>query len=64
MEIRDSYEKLEKDNQALVEENKRLSRNIVALRDDENHIELAIRREMRYVKDNEVIYFFTQDRTP
>lgn len=64
MEIRDSYEKLEKDNQALVEENKRLSRNIVALRDDENYIEVAIRREMRYVKDNEVIYFFTQDRTP
>jgi cell division protein FtsB len=64
MEIRGSYEKLEKDNQALVEENKRLSRNIVALRDDENYIEVAIRREMRYVKDNEVIYFFTQDRTP
>lgn len=64
MEVRETYEKLEKDNQDLIEENKRLSRSIVALRDDEDYIKAAIRREMRFVKDNEVIYFFTRDQAP
>jgi cell division protein FtsB len=64
LEVRETYQKLENDNQDLIEENKRLSRSIVALRDDEDYIKAAIRREMRFVKDNEVIYFFTRDQAP
>ncbi|WP_028575241.1 FtsB family cell division protein [Desulfonatronovibrio hydrogenovorans] len=63
-EIRAVHEELERENQKLVEENKRLSREIMALRNDEEYILEAIRREMRYVKENEVIYFFSQDQTP
>ncbi len=64
MEIRSAYEKLEKKNQALIMENKQLSQVIIALREDNKYIEEAIRKEMRYVKDNEVIYFFSQDHAP
>jgi len=64
MEIQNAYKDLEKDNQALIEENRLLSRTIMALRDDNKYIEKAIRREMRFVKDNEIIYFFSEDHEP
>ncbi len=63
-EIRNTYEILEEKNKALMDENKQLSQAIIALRDDKRYIEQSIRREMRYVKDNEVIYFFTRDHKP
>jgi len=64
MEIKKAYEQLEEKNQALIEENKQLSRTIMALRNDKAHIEEAIRKEMGYVKENEVIYFFSEDQKP
>lgn len=64
MEIKKAYEQLEEKNQALIEENKQLSRTIMALRDDKTYIEEAVRKEMRYVKENEVIYFFSEDQEP
>jgi cell division protein FtsB len=64
LEIKSAYEELEEKNQALIEENKQLSRTIMALRNDKTQIEEAVRKEMRYVKDNEVIYFFSEDHEP
>lgn len=60
-EIKQSYQDLEKMNQKLISENKELSRQIMALRNDEDYILEAIRREMRYVHDNEIIYFFPEN---
>ena len=63
-QVREAYQELEKRNQALLEENKELSRTIMALRNDEKYIERAVRTEMRYVKDEEVIYYFAEDHDP
>lgn len=64
MEIRSSYNELEKKNKDLAKENQQLSRTIMALRNDRQYIERAIRSEMRYVRDNEVIYYFSDDPEP
>lgn len=61
-EIKQSYYDLEQRNQKLIEENKELSRQIMALRDDEEYIMESVRKEMRYVRENEVIYFFPEER--
>ena len=63
-EIQQAYRTLEERNNALVQENKQLSRTIIALRNDKEYIKNAIRREIRYVQENEVIYFFPQDNEP
>ena len=60
MEIRRSFEKLEGRNQDLLQKNKELSRTIMALRSDNQYLKQAIRREMRYVKENEIIYHFPE----
>ncbi|RQD64531.1 FtsB family cell division protein [Desulfonatronovibrio magnus] len=59
LEINESYLELEQRNNALIEENRELSRQIMALREDDDYLMEAVRREMRYVKDNEVLYFFS-----
>ncbi|MFN2342236.1 MAG: septum formation initiator family protein [Desulfonatronovibrio sp.] len=61
-EIKQSYYDLEHKNQKLIEENKELSRQIMALRDDEEYIMESVRKEMRYVRENEVIYFFPEKK--
>lgn len=61
-EIKQSYHNLEQKNEELLEENKELSRQIMALRDDEEYITESVRKEMRYVRENEVIYFFPEER--
>lgn len=64
MEIKSSYEEIKKQNQELIQENKQLSQTIRALRNNEKYLKQAIRKEMRYVQDNEVIYFFSEDQKP
>ncbi len=61
MEIRKSFEELEGRNHDLIQQNKELSRTIIALRNDNHYLKQAIRREMRYVKDNEIIYHFPEE---
>lgn len=63
-EIKSAYEEIDKQNQELIQENKQLSQTIRALRKNEKYLKEAIRKEMRYVQDNEVIYFFPEDQKP
>lgn len=64
MEIKSAYQEINRQNHKLIQENKQLSQTIRALRNNENYLKEAIRREMRYVQDHEVIYFFSEDQKP
>ena len=52
------YDELRKQNRQVVSENKLLSTQIKHLRQNETYIEDAVRKEMNYVREDEVIYFF------
>lgn len=59
LENRESFQELEQKNQELVEENKRLSKEIKHLRHRKDFIKEAVRREMGYVREDEVLYYFS-----
>ena len=59
LENKEAYQELYHKNQKLVEENKQLSKEIKHLRDREDFIKDAVRREMGYVREDEVIYYFS-----
>ncbi len=60
LENRAAYEELQKQNRHVVSENKLLSTQIKHLRQNETYIEDAVRKEMNYVREDEVIYFFPE----
>jgi len=59
LENKEAYQELYQKNQELVEENKRLSKEITHLRNKKEFIKEAVRREMGYVREDEVIYYFS-----
>jgi len=54
------FEELYRENQDLLMENKQLSSEIKLLRGEKDFIERSVRKEMGYVRENEVIYFFQE----
>jgi len=60
LENKAAYVELYRKNQDLVMENKQLSSEIKHLRGKKDFIERSVRKEMGYVLENEVIYFFPE----
>ncbi|WP_291323259.1 septum formation initiator family protein [Desulfonatronospira sp.] len=60
LENKESFQELKMKNKDLIEENKRLSSEIKHLRDGDDFIKEAVRREMGYVRENEILYFFSE----
>ena len=58
-ELRQEHEYLEKQVYELDQTNLALSREIRLLRDDAGYVEKMIRQRLHYVKENEVLYLFT-----
>lgn len=62
LRAKEAYNELYSKNQEIMKENKALSREIVNLRDNQEYIMEAIRKEMHYVLEDEVIYFFPDQK--
>ena len=61
-ELRQEHESLEKQVSELDQINLELSREIRLLRDDAGYVEKMIRQRLHYVKNNEVLYLFTDTK--
>ncbi|WP_291319623.1 septum formation initiator family protein [Desulfonatronospira sp.] len=59
LENKEAFQELQQENRALLEENKQLSQEIKHLRSSKDFIKEAVRREMGYVRQDEVIYYFS-----
>lgn len=55
-----AYQELQEKNRELVGKNQELSREIKYLRSNQDYIQEAVRQEMGYVQENEVIYYFRE----
>ncbi|MBG0776473.1 MAG: septum formation initiator family protein [Desulfovibrionaceae bacterium] len=62
-ELRQRQEELSTRLQALTERNLELSRQIRLLKDDRQYIETIIRQQMHFVKEDEILYVFTDNGT-
>jgi cell division protein FtsB len=61
-ELRGEHERLESRVQELNKANLALSREILLLRGDNDYVEKMIRRRLHYVKENEILYLFSDAR--
>lgn len=62
-ELTTKHAELERRVERLTEENRELSRQIRLLTRDRDYIEAIIRKEMRFVKPDEVVYVFPDSGT-
>ncbi|WP_457572321.1 FtsB family cell division protein [Desulfovulcanus sp.] len=58
LKVKDAYAKLYEENEKIKAENIRLSNDIRMLKGDTEYLSDIIRKEMHYVKKNEIIYIF------
>ena len=58
-QLRQEHAQLELQVRELDEQNLALSREIRLLRSDDNYVEKMIRQRLHYVKDNEILYLFS-----
>ncbi|EFI33962.1 Septum formation initiator [Desulfonatronospira thiodismutans ASO3-1] len=59
LENKETFQELKQENKALLEENKQLSKEIKHLRSRKDFIKEAVRKEMGYVREDEVMYYFS-----
>ncbi len=59
LQLREEHTQLESQVEALDKENLALSREILLLRSDDGYVEKMIRRRLHYVKENEILYLFS-----
>ncbi|MFP4070663.1 MAG: FtsB family cell division protein [Desulfovibrionales bacterium] len=62
LELRKSYEEVQRRLDTVDEENRVLSREIRTLRNDRDYLEKVIRTQMHLLKENEVLYLFPSNR--
>ena len=62
LKVRDEYSKLYEENEKIKLENIKLSNDIRKLKDDKEYLADIIRREMHYVKKNEIVYMFATSK--
>lgn len=57
--LKKEHTQLEEHVQELDQQNLALSREILLLRNDDGYVEKMIRRRLHYVKENEILYLFS-----
>ena len=62
LNVKDKYSKLYEENQKVKLENIKLSNNIRMLKGDKEYLADIIRKEMHYVKKNEIVYMFATSK--
>ncbi len=62
-ELRRNYAQLEQELVDLDAQNIQLSKEIRLLKSDDAYVEKMIRQRLHYVRDNEVLYLFTNEDT-
>lgn len=63
-DLREQYAALEARIAEMDQDNILLSREIRLLQSDDAYVEKMIRQRLHYVRDNEVLYLFTDRRSP
>ncbi len=61
MHLRDVYKKTERMNQKVLQDNRRLSREITLLRNDPAYRMRKVRKHLHYLGDREIMYIFPQE---
>ena len=62
LKVKDEYRKLYDENEKIKLENIKLSNNIRMLKGDKEYLADIIRKEMHYVKKNEIVYMFATSK--